>query len=107
MNKKLLIALPVIVILAFGAWLVLGRSRIGFGAFKNYNVVLVTIDTLRADHLPSYGYNRVRTPNLDRLAKQSFLFENAFAHVPMTLPSHCSIMTGLLPVSHGVHDNAG
>ena len=107
MNKKLLIALPVIVILALGAWLVLGRSRIGFGAFKNYNVVLVTIDTLRADHLPSYGYNRVRTPNLDRLAKQSFLFENAFAHVPMTLPSHCSIMTGLLPVSHGVHDNAG
>ncbi|HSE40421.1 MAG TPA: sulfatase-like hydrolase/transferase [Acidobacteriota bacterium] len=77
------------------------------GDLKNYNVVLVTIDTLRADHLPMYGYTKIRTPNLDRFANESLVFADAIAHVPMTLPSHASILTGLLPPSHGVHDNAG
>ncbi|MCI0614603.1 sulfatase-like hydrolase/transferase, partial [bacterium] len=79
----------------------------GFGDFQNYNLLLVTIDTLRADHLPAYGYTKIHTPNLDRLANESFVFEDAVAQVPMTLPSHTSILTGLLPPAHGVHDNAG
>ncbi len=77
------------------------------GKFREANIVLITIDTLRADHLPAYGYTKLSTPAMDRLAAESVLFEDAIAHVPMTLPSHASILTGLLPVEHAVHDNAG
>jgi arylsulfatase A-like enzyme/Tfp pilus assembly protein PilF len=77
------------------------------GEFRDSNIVLITVDTLRADHLPAYGYNAVKTPAMDRLAAESVLFEDAVAHVPMTLPSHASILTGLLPPSHGIRDNAG
>jgi arylsulfatase A-like enzyme/tetratricopeptide (TPR) repeat protein len=71
------------------------------------NVVVVTIDTLRADHLPSYGYKAVETPAIDRLAREGVRFSAAYTPVPMTLPSHVSIFTGLLPGRHGVHDNGG
>jgi len=77
------------------------------GSYKDYNVLLVTMDTTRADHLPMYGYKNVKTPNLDRLASDSFVFEDAVSQVPLTLPSHTSIMTGRLPIGHGVRDNAG
>ncbi len=77
------------------------------GVFPGAPVVLVSIDTLRADHLPAYGYRAVETPALDAFRKDSILFENAFAHVPLTLPSHASIFTGLLPFQHGVRDNLG
>jgi tetratricopeptide (TPR) repeat protein len=70
-------------------------------------VVLISVDTLRADHLPAYGYAKVKTPNLDALRKDSVLFENAYSHVPLTLPSHVSIFTGLLPPQSGVRDNQG
>ena len=70
-------------------------------------VVLISVDTLRADHLPAYGYKGVETPNLDALRRDSVLFENAYSHVPLTLPSHVSIFTGLLPPQNGVRDNLG
>ena len=70
-------------------------------------VVLVSIDTLRADHLPVYGYQRVRTPAIDALAADGLVFEQAYAHSPQTLPSHASILTGRLPFEHGVRDNMG
>jgi arylsulfatase A-like enzyme len=69
--------------------------------------LLVTIDTLRADHLPVYGYNKVKTPNLERFAGGSLIFDHAISHAPITLPSHTSIMTGRLPIGHGVLDNGG
>ncbi len=69
------------------------------------SVLLITIDTLRADRLGCYGYEGAETPNLDRLASEGVLFEQVGAHVPVTLPSHATILTGLLPASHGVHDN--
>jgi arylsulfatase A-like enzyme/Tfp pilus assembly protein PilF len=69
------------------------------------NVLLIVIDTLRADKLGCYGSQRVRTPNIDRLAKRGVLFTRAFAHNPLTLPSHANIMTGMTPPYHGVHDN--
>ncbi len=71
------------------------------------NVLLITIDTLRADHLGCYGNKTVRTPNLDLLAKESLFFENAICPAPLTLPSHTSLMTGRYPFHHGVVDNAG
>ena len=67
-------------------------------------VFLVTIDTLRADHVHCYGYDRIRTPALDLLAEQGIRFTQAFTPSPITNSSHTSIMTGLLPSSHGVSD---
>ncbi|HMB53390.1 MAG TPA: sulfatase-like hydrolase/transferase [Thermoanaerobaculia bacterium] len=71
------------------------------------SVVLISIDTLRADRLPVYGYQGVDTPALDRLAAEGIVFERAWSHYPLTLPSHASVLTGLLPPEHGVRDNAG
>ncbi|MEI6246232.1 MAG: sulfatase, partial [Acidobacteriota bacterium] len=70
-------------------------------------VILISIDTLRADHLSLYGYTKGRTPNIDALAKESVVFDRAYAHAPQTLPSHTSILTGELPFEHGVRDNIG
>lgn len=69
------------------------------------NVILITIDTLRADYVSYNGSKHVQTPNLDRLARQGANFTRARTPVPLTLPSHASIMTGLYPSSHGVRDN--
>lgn len=69
------------------------------------NVVLITIDTLRADHVGCYGYDRDTTPNIDRFAAKNTVFANAFAPMPTTLPSHSSIMTSLYPFEHGVRAN--
>ena len=69
------------------------------------NVLLVTLDTTRADRLGCYGYAGARTPRLDRLAAEGVRFENAFADAPITLPSHASLMTGLHPFAHGVRNN--
>lgn len=69
------------------------------------NIVLITLDTTRADHLPLYGYDRVRTPRLLQLARRGLVFEQCVTASPFTLPSHCSIMTGLYPTYHGVRIN--
>lgn len=69
------------------------------------NVVLVTIDTLRADRVGAYGHASARTPTLDRLAREGVLVEDAVVHVPQTRPSHASLLTGLLPGEHGLRDN--
>lgn len=69
------------------------------------NVLLITIDTVRADRLGCYGYAGAGTPNLDRLAAEGVRFANTYAQVPLTLPSHCSIMTGMDPADHRVHNN--
>src|SRR5512139_3520064 len=71
------------------------------------NVVVVTLDTLRADRLGCYGFRRVETPNIDAVAAEGVLFEQATSTVPLTLPSHASIFTGLIPPNHGVRDNGG
>jgi arylsulfatase A-like enzyme/Flp pilus assembly protein TadD len=70
-------------------------------------VILISVDTLRADHLPAYGYAGVQTPNLDALRADAVLFENAYSQVPLTLPSHTALFTGLLPPQNGVRDNLG
>ncbi|MCB1035981.1 MAG: sulfatase-like hydrolase/transferase, partial [Acidobacteria bacterium] len=68
-------------------------------------VILISIDTLRADRLPAYGYQGVATPHFDELRRDAVLFENAYSPVPLTLPSHASLLTGLRPPDHGVRDN--
>jgi len=74
---------------------------------ESSNVFLITIDTLRADHVGCYGDHQAHTPNLDALAHEGVLFQTAVSQVPLTLPSHCSIMTGTYPPMHGVRDNLG
>ena len=69
------------------------------------HLVLVTIDTLRADRLGCYGGTQVATPNLDRIAQEGAMAREATAHVPLTRPSHVSLLTGLLPSEHGIRDN--
>ena len=71
------------------------------------NVVLITIDTLRADHVGCYGYKQIKTPNIDGLAAEGSRFERAFAAVPVTLPSHSAILTGTYPMLSGMHDFSG
>jgi len=70
------------------------------------NVLLITLDTTRADRFSSYGYPEPTTPNLDALASEGSLFESAFSTAPITLPSHTSIMTGTYPMFHGTRDNS-
>jgi choline-sulfatase len=71
------------------------------------NLLLVTLDTTRADRIHAYGFDGIETPNLDRLAREGVLFENAVAPAPLTLPAHSSIFTGAFPPAHGVRDNGG
>jgi choline-sulfatase len=74
---------------------------------KPLNVVVITIDTLRPDHLGCYGYSKISTPTLDRIAQGGVLFESAAAQTPLTPPSHASMFTGLNPPAHKVRDTGG
>jgi predicted AlkP superfamily pyrophosphatase or phosphodiesterase len=69
------------------------------------HVILISVDTCRADYLGCYGYERETTPNIDALAREGVLFENVLAPVPLTFPSHSSMLTGTTPLYHQVHDN--
>ena len=75
--------------------------------FEKAPVILISVDTLRSDRLPMYGYRKLEAPALDRLRSDGILFERAYSHIPLTLPSHVSLFTGLEPGAHGVLDNAG
>ena len=74
---------------------------------RRLNVLLVTVDTLRADRLGCYGYSGIETPNLDQVARHGVLFENASAPAPLTAPSHASMMTGVYPAVHKVRNTGG
>jgi len=77
----------------------------GFGAVKKMNVLLVTIDTLRADHLGVYSGKTGLTPEIDEWAQKAVVFKRAFAQATTTLPAHASILLGVTPLFHGVHEN--
>jgi len=84
---------------------VAGASACGSRASRPAGVLLITLDTTRADHLGCYGDASAETPNLDALAKESVRFGQAMAAVPTTLPSHSTMFTGLYPPTHGVRYN--
>jgi arylsulfatase A-like enzyme/predicted negative regulator of RcsB-dependent stress response len=87
--------------------LLAGCGREKSARFANAPVILISIDTLRADHLSAYGAKLVDTPAIDRLAKDGIVFDNAYSHVPLTFPSHVTILTGRLPFENGVRSNIG
>ena len=99
MNRRRLLALSVVssVTLVLAAFACRRTER--------PNVLVITIDTLRADHLGCYGFTLARTPAIDKLAGESVRFTNAIASAPITMPAHSSIFTGLFPPAHGVRDN--
>lgn len=102
----LLGSLAVLAALILVLWLLTRPAGVTFTRTADQNVLLVTLDTVRADALGCYG-STTPTPNLDRLAALGLHFDFAHAHAVTTLPSHASILTGLYPFEHGVHDNAG
>jgi choline-sulfatase len=85
----------------------LWRERTLRAAPRPLDVILLTLDTTRADRLGCYGRAGGTSPNLDGLARTGVMFRRAYSHVPLTAPSHSSLLTGLLPSRHGVHDNGG
>jgi len=80
-------------------------SALGDGAA--FNVLVITVDTIRADHIGAYGYSDVETPAMDALAREGVLFTRAYSPTPLTLPAHTSIFSGTYPLYHGVRDNGG
>jgi tetratricopeptide (TPR) repeat protein len=98
-------ALVVLGLLAYALLFRSGRGGVDLAAASSHNVLLITLDTTRADHLGCYGYAQARTPRLDALAREGVRFARAYAPAPLTLPAHASIMSGLYPVAHGVHNN--
>jgi choline-sulfatase len=105
-RHRLFVILTMVAALAIAAWTA-RRWWAGAGSPADGPVILISIDTLRADRLPVYGYQKVRTPNIDAFAAQSIVFERAYSHAPQTLPAHASILSGELPFEHGVRDNIG
>ena len=83
------------------------RMALEPGALKDWNVLLISLDTTRADHLNCYGYAGTKTPTINSLARQGVLYSEAFTPVPTTLAAHSSLFTGLYPFHHGVRDNHG
>ncbi len=108
LRMKPILVFPVIFfVIAFAAFLVIRSLKPGVKIERDsqMNVLLVTLDTTRADRLGCYGSSRARTPNLDALAASGVRFENVYCQVPLTTPSHCSILTGTYPLYHQVHNN--
>jgi choline-sulfatase len=104
-GPKVRAAAVVSILLAAGA-VAVSSARCSRAAARP-TIVLISIDTVRADHLPAYGYRGVETPAIDALARDSVRYENAYTHVPLTLPAHAVLLTGLLPYENGVRDNLG
>lgn len=104
---RALFRFPVPAIASFVAlgFAVLGLAGCGERAVPRPNIILISIDTLRADRVGAYGHESAQTPHLDRLAREGIRFENAYAPTPLTLPSHASMLSGLDPPEHGVRLN--
>jgi choline-sulfatase len=85
----------------------LAQHRSTAGSGVRPNVILITVDTLRADHVGCYGATNAKTPTVDALARDGMIFERAFSQVPLTWPSHAAILTGTYPFQNGVQDFTG
>ena len=108
-KKYILFAVPILVIIAtlylalFSKW----RSDEYRKRCEDLNIIVITIDTLRWDYVSIYGQGYAQTPKLDRLAEEGILFKSCVAQIPLTLPSHTTILSGTYPLYHHVIDNSG
>ncbi|HUU51552.1 MAG TPA: sulfatase-like hydrolase/transferase [Candidatus Heimdallarchaeota archaeon] len=107
------IVLPIIlalVVVAAGVYLFFLPKELSFSRLKKnreFNYILITVDTLRADRVHCYGFPYVDTPTMDLFASKGVLFERCISQTPLTQPSHTSLLTGTYPLRHGVRDNGG
>ncbi|MHC4203192.1 MAG: sulfatase-like hydrolase/transferase [Planctomycetota bacterium] len=101
-KKCLLLIILVILLVGAGIWFAV-QQRSSIPAIRH--VVLISLDTCRADYLSCYGYTRPTTPHIDALAGQGYLFSHAMTPIPLTLPAHTSMLTGTIPPHHGKHEN--
>ena len=110
-SKKILLPIFLgLVIVAACVYFFFLPKKISFSGLKKggeFNYILITVDTLRADRVHCYGFPYVDTPTMDLFASKGVLFERCIAQTPLTLPSHTSLMTGTYPLFHGVRDNGG
>lgn len=105
MKKGLLYLLPIATALVAGYFLLASKLHLPRIGKTSPNVILISIDTARADALQLYNPQGAPTPNLNRLAEKGSLFTHAISQVPFTLPSHCTMLTGTYPMKHGVQEN--
>jgi len=101
MSKKKLLVIVLLLLAASGLFFLLRRGGTGTA----WNVLIITLDTTRADHIGAYGYKTAQTPNIDLLASQGIRFENGYTSVPLTLPSHSALFTGRYPIANNVRNN--
>lgn len=110
-SLKIILPLAFILIVAFlFVYLFFFPKRPSFSSLKGgreFNYILITVDTLRADRIHCYGFPTIETPFMDLFASEGIKFEKCIAQTPLTLPSHASILTGTHPLFHGVRDNGG
>ena len=110
-KKRLLIALASLTLIIFIILVAFFfNRRPNFARLKgkkDFNYILITLDTTRADRIGCYGFKRIETPIIDFFASRGVKFERCYSQTPLTLPSHATIMTGTLPLFHGVRDNGG
>jgi arylsulfatase A-like enzyme/predicted Zn-dependent protease len=111
-NRSLVIAGAIVAVVAVVAaiYFLLSPREPSFSKLRggrDLNVILVTLDTTRADRIGCYGFTNVATPTIDLFASRGVRFERCYAQTPLTLPSHTTLMTGTLPPFHGVRDNGG
>ena len=107
-QSLVLLGASVVVVVLAAVWILRPRSNTPASTAptaQRDNILLITLDTTRADRIGAYGYARARTPRLDRLAAEGARFDAAFSTAPITLPAHASIFTGLYPFEHGVRNN--
>lgn len=96
----------VLTFLATAALLCLfGSCKSSSNKAADLNVLLITLDTTRADHIGAYGHSSIKTPNIDNLCRKGVMLQNCYSPVPLTLPAHCSILTGKYSIGHGVRNN--
>ena len=110
-SLKIILPLTLVLILVFlFVYLFFIPKRPSFSRLKegrDFNYILITVDTLRADRIHCYGFPTIETPFMDLFASKGIKFDKCIAQTPLTLPSHASILTGTHPLFHGVRDNGG
>ncbi|NIM58634.1 MAG: sulfatase-like hydrolase/transferase [Candidatus Aminicenantes bacterium] len=105
-NRIFLYVIPQVIIVIIISWIFISfKNKDEIKKSDDLNVLLVTLDTTRADRVGYYGYKKAKTPNLDFLAANGVMFSDAYSQVPLTLPSHCSLLTGTYPLYNQVHNN--
>jgi arylsulfatase A-like enzyme/predicted Zn-dependent protease len=109
-KRSVLVAAAAVVVCAAAAYVLFFKRPPSFARLRNgrdFNVIVITLDTTRADRLACYGCPDVETPTIDTFAARGVRFEKCFCQTPLTLPSHTTLMTGTLPLFHGIRDNGG